>query len=72
MNLAICWQPRFLTFIFSEFAVGLGRKLAYQGKTIYTLRAIPFGGFTAMVEEAQSVADCEIESANDLNVELKT
>ncbi len=57
----------------SEFAVGFGPKLlAYQGKeTLYTLRAIPFGGFTAMVEEAQSVADCEIESADVLNVEVE-
>ncbi|NLZ75270.1 MAG: site-2 protease family protein [Erysipelotrichia bacterium] len=36
-----------------EFAVGFGPKLlSHQGKeTLYTLRAIPFGGYTAMVDE---------------------
>ncbi|HPW53276.1 MAG TPA: M50 family metallopeptidase [Erysipelotrichaceae bacterium] len=37
----------------SEFAIGFGPKLfSRQGKeTLYTVRAIPFGGFTAMVED---------------------
>ena len=45
-----------------EFALGFGPKLlAYQGKeTVYTLRAIPFGGYVRMVGEDRRETDEEI------------
>ncbi len=51
-----------------EFAVGFGPKLlSHQGKeTLYTLRAIPFGGFTAMVEDTKLEED---ESESEEKVE---
>lgn len=50
-----------------EFAVGFGPKLlSHQGKeTLYTLRAIPFGGFTAMVENSQLEEDEEESNENE-------
>ncbi|NMA16574.1 MAG: hypothetical protein GX935_04895 [Erysipelotrichia bacterium] len=56
-----------------EFAVGFGPKLlAYQGKeTIYTLRAVPFGGFTAMIDENKE-DDEEDEKSDDEKNEVES
>ncbi len=57
-----------------EFAVGFGPKLlSHQGKeTLYTLRAIPFGGFTAMVEDTKSDDEDESESEEEkLDIEIE-
>ena len=54
-----------------EYAIGFGPKIfSYQGKeTLYTLRLIPLGGFTAMVESDSDLNDVIIAEDQTEKVE---
>ncbi|MGI6608155.1 MAG: M50 family metallopeptidase [Erysipelotrichaceae bacterium] len=58
---------KFFNIYVKEFAVGFGPKLfSYQGKeTLYSIRAVPFGGFTAMVEESQLESNKENKDSEE-------